>query len=151
MKSSVLNAARVLWDYHCIYDPLETADVIIGLGSYDPRVAERAADLFLEGMATWLVFTGKSGHWTEKLYKNSEAEAFAEIAIRRGVPEKAITIEPNATNIGENIRFSREKLPPRRHQRHSRDQAADPAPRPGDRGPAMAGSARKHHRAAHRL
>ncbi|HCH71013.1 MAG TPA: YdcF family protein, partial [Ochrobactrum sp.] len=45
MKSSVLNAARVLWDYHCIYDPLETADVIIGLGSYDPRVAERAADL----------------------------------------------------------------------------------------------------------
>lgn len=112
MKSSVLNAARVLWDYHCIYDPLETADVIIGLGSYDPRVAERAADLFLEGMATWLVFTGKSGHWTEKLYKNSEAEAFAEIAIRRGVPEKAIAIEPNATNIGENIRFSREKLAP---------------------------------------
>ncbi|KAB2763115.1 YdcF family protein [Brucella anthropi] len=112
MTASILTAAKVLWDYHCIYDPLETADVIIGLGSYDPRVAERAADLFLAGMATWLVFTGKSGHWTDRLYKASEAEAFAEIAIRRGVPEEAITIEPNATNIGENIRFSRERLAP---------------------------------------
>ncbi len=112
MKSSVLTAAKVLWDYHCIYDPLEGADVIVGLGSYDPRVAERAADLYLEGLAPWLIFTGKSGHWTEKLYKTSEAEAFAEVAIRRGVPNDAIIVEPNATNIGENIRFSREQLAP---------------------------------------
>lgn len=112
MNSSILTAAKVLWDYHCIYDPLETADVIIGLGSYDPRVAERAADLYLEGLAPWLIFTGKSGHWTEKLYKASEAEAFAEIAARRGVPDDAIIIEADATNIGENIRFSREKLVP---------------------------------------
>ncbi|MFQ0814997.1 hypothetical protein AVM02_09605 [Brucella anthropi] len=112
MNPSILTAAKVLWDYHCIYDPLETADVIIGLGSYDPRVAERAADLYLEGLAPWLIFTGKSGHWTEKLYKASEAEAFAEIAARRGVPDDAIIIEADATNIGENIRFSREKLVP---------------------------------------
>lgn len=105
MKSSILTAAKVLWDYHCIYDPLEGADIIIGLGSYDPRVAERASDLYLEGLAPWLIFTGRSGRGTDKLYKASEAEAFAEIAIRRGVPERAIIIEPNATNIGENIRF----------------------------------------------
>ncbi len=112
MKSSILTAAKVLWDYHCIYDPLEGADVIVGLGSYDPRVAERAADLYLEGLASWVIFTGKSGHWTENLYEASEAEAFAEIAVGRGVPDNAIIIEPNATNIGENIRFAREKLAP---------------------------------------
>ena len=108
----VLAAARMLWDYHCIYDELQTADVIIGLGSYDTRVAEHAAELYMQGLATWLMFTGHSGNWTKGLYKSSEAEAFAEIAIAAGVPESVIIIEPKATNIGENILFSREKMVP---------------------------------------
>lgn len=108
----VLAAARMLWDYHCIYDELQTADVIIGLGSYDTRVAEHAAELYMQGLATWLMFTGHSGNWTKGLYKSSEAEAFAEIAIAAGVPESAIIIEPRATNIGENILFSRAKMVP---------------------------------------
>ena len=108
----VLAAARMLWDYHCIYDELQTADVIIGLGSYDTRVAEHAAELYMQGLATWLMFTGHSGNWTKGLYKSSEAEAFAEIAIAAGVPESVIIIEPKATNIGENILFSRAKMVP---------------------------------------
>ncbi len=102
MKASVLAAARILWDYH--------ADFIIGLGSYDPRVAERAADLYHEGLAPKLLFTGKSGNWTAGLYRTSEAEAFAEIAIRRGVPREIVFTETNATNLGENVRFSRDML-----------------------------------------
>lgn len=112
MTPSILTAAKMLWDYHCIYDPVHACDVIIGLGSYDLRVAERAADLYLEGLAPWLIFTGKSGHWTQDLYAASEAEAFAEVAIKRGVPEKAIVLETEATNIGENIRFSLGKMVP---------------------------------------
>ncbi|EEX89588.1 conserved hypothetical protein [Brucella ceti M644/93/1] len=148
MKSSILTAAKVLWDYHCIYDPLEGADIIIGLGSYDPRVAERASDLYLEGLAPWLIFTGRSGRGTDKLYKASEAEAFAEIAIRRGVPERAIIIEPNATNIGENIRFSREKLAWDAVSGIFRHQAPDAAPCPCHRASAMAGSQSQHQRTA---
>ncbi len=110
MKASVLAAARILWDYHCIHDELKPADFIIGLGSYDPRVAERAADLYHEGLAPKLLFTGKSGNWTAGLYRTSEAEAFAEIAIRRGVPREIVFTETNATNLGENVRFSRDML-----------------------------------------
>ena len=110
MTSPIQHAARVLWDYHCIYDELQTADVIIGLGSYDTRVAKHAADLYMQGLGTWLMFTGQSGNWTKGLYKASEAEAFAEIAIAEGVPQSAIIIEPNATNIGENIRFARDRM-----------------------------------------
>lgn len=108
MTSNIQAAARVLWDYHCLSDELLTADVIIGLGSYDTRVAKHAADLYQQGFANWLMFTGHSGNWTQGLYKASEAEAFAEIAIAQGVPESAIIIEPKATNIGENILFARQ-------------------------------------------
>ncbi|MBA8899756.1 YdcF family protein [Phyllobacterium sp. P30BS-XVII] len=100
-------ASRILWDFHLIYDPLAPADLIVGLGSYDLRVADRCAELFHQGLAPKILFTGKAGNWTNHLYKTSEAEAFAERAREAGVPAKAIIIEPNATNIGENIRFAR--------------------------------------------
>lgn len=97
----------MLWDFHLIYDDLSKAHLIIGLGSYDLRVVDRCVDLFNQGLADNILFTGKSGNWTTKLYPTSEAEAFASRAIELGVPSQAILIEPHATNIGENIRFSR--------------------------------------------
>ncbi|GGA90275.1 hypothetical protein GCM10011491_17710 [Brucella endophytica] len=110
MNNGVYEAALTLWNYHLVYDELKPADAIIGLGSYDLRVAKHCAALFQAGLAPKLVFTGKSGNWTEGLYEKSEAETFADVAIAEGVPEKAILIEPKATNIGENIRFSHDLL-----------------------------------------
>ncbi|SDP36105.1 Uncharacterized SAM-binding protein YcdF, DUF218 family [Phyllobacterium sp. YR620] len=103
----VLQAAKTLWEYHHIYDPLAKSDLIIGLGSYDLRVADHCAALFHQGLAPRILFTGKSGNWTGNLYENSEAEAFAQRAVNLGVPAVSILIEPHATNIGENIRFAR--------------------------------------------
>lgn len=40
------------------------SDVIIGLGCHDTRVAERSVELFLEGFAPWLLFTGYLGNQT---------------------------------------------------------------------------------------
>jgi uncharacterized SAM-binding protein YcdF (DUF218 family) len=105
---AILAAARVLWDFHLIYDRLSRADLIIGLGSYDLRVADRSAELFKQGLAPKILFTGKVGNWTNHLYDTTEAEAFAAHATGAGVAADAILIEPNATNIGENIRFARE-------------------------------------------
>ncbi len=107
VSPAVLQAARTLWDFHLIYDELSKADLIIGLGSYDLRVADRCAELFHQGLAGRILFTGKSGNWTDGLYGGTEAEAFAARAKELDVPDDAILIEPQATNIGENIRFSR--------------------------------------------
>ncbi|MGH6861792.1 MAG: YdcF family protein [Phyllobacterium sp.] len=107
-SAEILRAARRLWDFHLVYDELSEADLIVGLGSYDLRVADRCAALFRQGLAGKILFTGKSGNWTGGLYRTSEAEAFAERAQERGIPGEAILIEPRATNISENLRFARE-------------------------------------------
>ncbi|MGJ8571994.1 MAG: YdcF family protein [Hoeflea sp.] len=101
--SEILPAAKALWDFHCVYDELHQADAIIGLGSYDLRVAERCAELYRAGFASRVVFTGASGNWTQGLYNVSEAAAFARHAVEHGLPSDAITLEETATNIGENI------------------------------------------------
>lgn len=106
MTGAIVEAARLLWDYHNVDDPLAPSDAVVGLGSYDLRVAQRCAELHHQGLAPRLVLTGRSGHWTSGLYAASEAEAFAEACAAAGVPREAILVEPEATNIGENIRFS---------------------------------------------
>lgn len=112
MNDEIEEAARTLWDYHCIYDPLEPCGAIICLGSYDLRVAERSAELFTEGYAQSIVFTGSAGNWTRDRFERSEAATFADCAMAHGVPESAILLEERATNIGENIRFSARMLLP---------------------------------------
>lgn len=106
-----VRAARILWDYHCLDQPIGPCDVIVGLGSYDLRVAERAAGLFRDGIASAIIFTGHSGHWTEGRYARSEAAAFMARAIELGVPESAIGLEERARNIGENLAFTSPMVP----------------------------------------
>ncbi|PJI85093.1 DUF218 domain-containing protein [Yoonia maricola] len=107
----VQRAAQALWDFHCVYDTLVPSDVIIGLGSYDTRVASRCAELFQRGLAPHIIFTGASGNWTQALFPDSEAKSFQAQAIANGVPKKAIVVEPHAKNIGENIQFSAKLVP----------------------------------------
>lgn len=111
LPPDILAAAAVLWDYHCTPDPLGPADAIVGLGSYDLRVADRCAALFDQGLAPRILFTGASGNWTSGLYQHSEAAAFAARARTRGVPDCAITLEETATNIGENLTRAAASLP----------------------------------------
>lgn len=102
--------AEVLWNYHCIKDFVESASntVIIGLGSYDTRVAEHCASLYLSGQNNKIIFSGNRGNWTNELYDDNvtEAKLFADIAIKLGVESSSIILEDKSTNIGENIKFS---------------------------------------------
>ena len=109
--AEILQAARLLWDFHCVYDELEPADAIVGLGSYDLRVAERCADLYKAGMSSRVIFTGASGNWTVGLFDRSEASAFGRHAIESGMPAEAITLEEAATNIGENLASTSRLIP----------------------------------------
>lgn len=102
--------AKVLWDYLQMHDNPVKSDLIFCLCSHDTRVAERAAELFLQGLGDYLVFSGGVGKLTKDMFSESEAEHFAEIAKEAGVPADKIIIENKSTNTGENIRFTHKLL-----------------------------------------
>jgi len=102
--------ALTLWRYHQLNHELSPADAIMVLCSYDLAVAERGAQLFLEGWAPLLIFSGGLGAITKHLWSVPEADQFAAIAVKRGVPSEKIIIENRSTNTGENVRFTRELL-----------------------------------------
>lgn len=106
----ILTAAKAVWDYHHMNHTLVESDCIIVLGSHDTRVAERGAEIFLQGLAPVMVFSGYLGALTLGNWERPEAEIFAEIALKMGVPEDKIMIESKSTNTGENFIFSKALL-----------------------------------------
>lgn len=106
--------ARLIYAYHIMghtLPPPFPVDAIFCLCSLDLRVAVRAAELWLSGLAPLLIFSGGVGVLTLGKYgEMSEAEAFAAVAERMGVPRTAILVEGKSTNTGENVRFTYDLL-----------------------------------------
>lgn len=101
---------QVIWDYLCLGQTPEKADCIVGFGNFNTDIARRAAELYHQGYAPKVLFTGGLGRNTEGLLPEPEAVRFARVAMERGVPEEDILIEDRSANTRENIEFTRDLL-----------------------------------------
>lgn len=101
---------QILWDYLGMHQTPEKADVIVGFGNFNDNIARRAAELYLQGYAPKILFTGGLGRNTRNLLPEPEADRFARVAMECGVPEADILREGQSTNTKENILFTREML-----------------------------------------
>ncbi len=102
-----LEAAQMIWDYHLMGHRLEPCDLIFVLGSHDLRVAERAADLYHQGLAPVVLMSGGLGNFTKGVFNEPEADLLAAVAREKGVPSDRILVENRSTNTGENVSLSR--------------------------------------------
>lgn len=109
-NSEIEKAALTLWDYHRLDQRVDPADLVLILGSHDLRVGDRASELYKARLAPLFLFTGGFGNWTEGVFERPEAELISERAIEKGLPKEVILIEPQATNTGENIKYSKALL-----------------------------------------
>ena len=68
MDPRVRELAQTLWSYHKLGHELRESDAILVLCSYDKSVAARGAELWLEGWAPLLVYSGGLGVITRGLW-----------------------------------------------------------------------------------
>lgn len=105
-----MNDAELIWNYLNVREDVLPADCILVLCSHDIRIAHYAADLFLTGKGKTLIFSGGCNSFTKNIYPKSEADSFAEVAIKRGVPAHKIIVENKSTNTAENFQFTKSLL-----------------------------------------
>lgn len=105
-----IQAIQILWDYMQMNHKLKSSDCIIGLGTLDINVANIVSDLYLNGYADKIIFSGGLGKVTYKLWNETEAEKFEEIAIKKGIPKEKIYLEKESTNTGDNFRFTKKLI-----------------------------------------
>ena len=65
-----------------------------------------AAELYHQGMAPVIVFTGDTSPTARARMPRGEAVHYRERALQLGVPDSAVLLEPRATNTGDNIEFT---------------------------------------------
>lgn len=105
-----LKPLQTIWDYLCLSQELKKADVIVGFGNFNTDIARRAAELYHQGYAPKILFTGGLGRNTEGLLLEPEAVRFARVAMECGVPKEDILLEDKSANTRENIEFTRQLL-----------------------------------------
>ena len=110
MDPIVREHLTVLWDYMRLGMEVTPGDCIIGFGCINDDIALRCAQLYREGYAPKVLFSGGLGRNTLGRWNCSEAERFAAIAMEHGVPEQDILLENKSTNSAENILFSHKIL-----------------------------------------
>ena len=105
-----LKPLQVIWDYLRLGEKPEKADCIVGFGNFNVNIARRAAELYHQGYADKILFTGGLGRNTLGMLPEPEAVRFAKVAMECGVPESALILEDKSTNTAENIRFTHDLL-----------------------------------------
>jgi len=101
--------AKKLWDYGQMGHKLEKAGLILVFGTYNPILATWAAEVFSQGYAPLIIFSGNRSDFTTN-WPLTEAETFAALAEQAGVPKENIWLEKEAKNSGENISYTRKLL-----------------------------------------
>jgi uncharacterized SAM-binding protein YcdF (DUF218 family) len=89
---------------------IEKSDIILIPGGSHPQLMERAAELYHQGLAPYIL---PSGGPTPKV-RTTEWEFLRDVGINLGVPEEAILKEDKASNTFENARNSWHVLQERR-------------------------------------
>lgn len=110
MERLAYESLEVIWAYMHLNMELRPADCIVGFGNYNTAIAVRAAQLYRQGLAPKILFSGGLGRNTDGRWAGSEAARFAEIAVGEGVPREDVILEDRSTNTAENIRFTRKKF-----------------------------------------
>jgi uncharacterized SAM-binding protein YcdF (DUF218 family) len=83
---------------------LEKSDVILVPGGTIPQLMERAAELYHEGLAPYILPTGGPNHRIPEY--ESEWEYLNNIGLKLGVPEQAILKENKAKHTFDNAELS---------------------------------------------
>lgn len=105
-----MHRARRLWDYLCLNIPVRSAECLLVLGGHDLGVAARAAELYTERVAPFIVVSGGSRAVPDGSEFATEAEAIMDVLLHRDVPKDAIALERLASNTSENFWLTAELL-----------------------------------------
>ena len=117
-----MSRARQLWDYLRLGIPVQPAECLLVFGGHDLAVAERAAELYLDGVAPLVIVSGGSRAVPDGSEFVTEADAIADVLLRCEVPENVLVLERLAANTSEKL-----LAVSRRTMSRSRVGAASPA------------------------
>ncbi len=100
--------------YERVYNALipaqdeSTSDTLFVFGAASNARAERAVELYQQGVAPKIIISGNSPHYKET--HQSEAARMADFVTQRGVPETALILEEQSITLPDNVKCTLDLL-----------------------------------------
>ena len=104
----MIHDQKFITDFIFVENTIALCDVILVPGGSHPQLAEKATELYQQGMAKYILFSGSSNKNITEY--PTEAEYLKSVAINLGVPASNIICESKAAHTFENAQFSYEML-----------------------------------------
>lgn len=105
--TAILGQANAIFNFLYIREKPVKANAIIGFGHFDLKIPRQCAELYLQGYAPKIIFTGGVGAGSAD-FEHSEAIEFLHFVNKEfpQIPAQDIITESESTNTGENLRFT---------------------------------------------
>ncbi|MBI2797844.1 YdcF family protein [Candidatus Saccharibacteria bacterium] len=103
LSTAEIGLLQSCYSYLSEQDEPKAADYIYVFGARTPLRVEKAVELYREKLAPKVIFSGR-GPFYGKSEDTTEAEQYAAIALKSGVPESDIIIEDGSITIPDNVR-----------------------------------------------
>ncbi|MCU0354519.1 MAG: DUF4279 domain-containing protein [Cytophagales bacterium] len=104
-------AAELIFDYLYLRETPQLADAVMGFGHFDTKIPARCAELYSQGTAPLIIFSGGVGAGSADL-PAPEGVFFAEWLRRHHpeIPAERLVVESASTNTAENLRLTNRLL-----------------------------------------
>jgi|GEM_PF-273970 len=103
-KARATSPLAALTQFIFVENAITPGDIILVPGGSHPQLAQKAAELYHQGVAPYILFSGKENPALPEF--PSEATWLKSVAMENGVPEESILCEENAAHTFENAQFS---------------------------------------------
>ncbi|MEI8347976.1 MAG: YdcF family protein [Pseudomonadota bacterium] len=102
---------RMAYQYLALNNVLSRADLIMGFGNFDQKVPLHCLQLYQQGLAPLILFTGGRGSGTGDV-QGAESLWFKKIILQENpdFPLNNVILETESTNTPENVHFSKKTL-----------------------------------------
>jgi len=100
----MIHNTSFITDFIFVENSIAPCEVILVPGGSRPQLAEKAAELYINGMAKVILFSGHA-NWRIPEY-SSEAEYLKSVAVSLGVPVDSIICDHEAAHTFQNAEFS---------------------------------------------
>ncbi len=108
-RAAVVDLLQHAYAYLAEEDTPEPSDIIFVFGTHSIQRAEKAIELYKQGLAPILVISGR-GPFYGSADAQTEARTYANAAIAAGIPKTAIIMEERSITLVDNIRRSLDLL-----------------------------------------
>lgn len=99
-----MNYVDAITNFIFVDDDISPCDIILVPGGSHPQLAEKAVELYNQGMAEYVLFSGRANPNIPDF--PSEADYLKSLAVSLGIPSDRVICENKAAHTFENAEFS---------------------------------------------